>query len=112
MRTRAEAVAKVGEGELAALREKEKLPWVQLSNAEKSQLYRASYGQTRREVQQTHALSDTPKVVMGVVIGLAVSLITFKALQSRAGPSPKTLSDEWKAATKANAAESGANPLH
>eukprot|EP00055_Hartaetosiga_balthica_P002429 m.3949 g.3949 ORF g.3949 m.3949 type:complete len:127 (-) comp2150_c0_seq1:1028-1408(-) len=107
---RAEAVAKTGESELAGLRQKETLPWTQLSTAEKSELYRASYGNTRKELLAKAESSDTPQVLLGTGIGLAVAFLLFKGIQSLADPSPKTLSDEWVAAEKANATNVNANP--
>eukprot|EP00056_Hartaetosiga_gracilis_P016226 m.4362 g.4362 ORF g.4362 m.4362 type:complete len:126 (+) comp3869_c0_seq1:76-453(+) len=109
---RAEAVAKASEGELAALRQKEKLPWNQLSNTEKGELYRASYGNTRKELLAKHESSDTPQVLLGVGIGLAASFLMFKGLQMLADPGPATLADEWVNAEKEHAKDTKANPLH
>ncbi|EGD77273.1 hypothetical protein PTSG_08367 [Salpingoeca rosetta] len=108
---RSSAVAKASEGELTALKEKEKLPWGQLTNSEKTQLYRAAYGKTRKEMQKGDG--DGVSVMMGVGIGLATSFILFKLLQSRGQPAPKTMTAEWKQATKEKIVEGrNANPIH
>eukprot|EP01147_Barroeca_monosierra_P007399 gene7399-9760_t len=110
VRRSSDAVTKPAESELIALKEKEKLPWGQLTREDKTKLYRAAYGKTRQELQQGDG--DGAQVLMGVGIGLAVSYLAFKFLQSRGKPVPKTMSPEWKQATKEKLVEGrNANPI-
>ena len=110
LRTRAQAVAAAPqEAELAALKQKEKLPWGQLSVQEKTSLYRAAYGQSRAELMAGE--QDGGKVAVGVLVGIGASYLLFAGLQSLAAPQPKTMSKEWKDAEKEKQKASGANPL-
>eukprot|EP00049_Salpingoeca_infusionum_P000077 m.36977 g.36977 ORF g.36977 m.36977 type:complete len:126 (+) comp10059_c0_seq1:168-545(+) len=107
VRTRSAAVVEAAESELAALRQKEKLPWSQLSVAEKTTLYRSQFGKSRAEIMVGE--TDTVKVIVGTVIGLGVSVAAFVGLQSFAATPPKTLTPEWKAARDAQ--YPGSNPV-
>jgi hypothetical protein len=75
-------------------------------------VYRATYGQTRAEIQISHGAHDTGKVVVGVIIGVASGLLLGKTLQATLSqPAPKTLSPEWKAAEAKQLKERGINPV-
>eukprot|EP00730_Choanoeca_flexa_P000362 TRINITY_DN10167_c0_g1_i2.p1 TRINITY_DN10167_c0_g1~~TRINITY_DN10167_c0_g1_i2.p1 ORF type:complete len:152 (+),score=35.96 TRINITY_DN10167_c0_g1_i2:60-458(+) len=112
MRTRSEAaIRQVNNTELQALKEKEKLPWNQLSKDEKITLYRAAYGQSRKELQAGD--QDGMKVFLGVAGGVAASYLLFMFIQSFAEPSPRTINQEWKDAVKEKKIkEEGANPVY
>eukprot|EP00042_Codosiga_hollandica_P002780 m.12384 g.12384 ORF g.12384 m.12384 type:complete len:163 (-) comp17423_c0_seq1:102-590(-) len=97
--------------ELTAIRAKEAGSWKALSVEEKRVLYRSTYGKTRAELLDSAKFKESGKVIAGVTIGIAVSLLIFKGLQSIANPGPKTLNPEWQKAEQAALKAAGANPI-
>ncbi|CDK27373.1 unnamed protein product [Kuraishia capsulata CBS 1993] len=92
-----------------ALSERQKLPWTDLTNAEKKASWYISFGEwgPRRPV---HSSADKTYIFWGVVIGLSLSATTFLAFRSQRNV-PKTMNREWQEASDEILKERNTNPF-
>ena len=104
------APSSIPESEVAALLKKAEGPWGALSQTEKTNLYRAMYKKTRKEIMASKT-NDTPKIVGTFLGAVALSWTLFTGINSMKPEQPGTLSKEWKAAEDKNLQERGHNPV-
>ncbi|KAH3670351.1 hypothetical protein WICMUC_004847 [Wickerhamomyces mucosus] len=91
------------------LSERQKLPWGELTQAEKRAAWYVSYGAwgPRRPI---HPKGEAGKITTGVLIGLGVSLSIFLTIRAFAPEPPKTLTREWQEASDEYLKSKNANP--
>ncbi|GMM33212.1 cytochrome c oxidase subunit Va [Saccharomycopsis crataegensis] len=91
------------------LSDRQKLPWGELTPAEKKASWYISYGEwgPRRPV---HSKGDAGKIFGGVVIGLGTALGIFLAVRAVSGPAPLTMNREWQEKSDEYLKSKNANP--
>ncbi|CEP22506.1 unnamed protein product [Cyberlindnera jadinii] len=94
---------------VSQLAERQKLPWAELTEAEKKAAWYISYGAwgPRRPV---HPKGESGKIAGGVFLGLFISLSIFFALRANAPAPPKTMNREWQEASDEYLKSKNANP--
>lgn len=110
LENRWESLPQVDQQEIVAqLSERQKLPWGELTAAEKKAAWYISYGSwgPRRPV---HPKGETGKIFAGVLIGLGLSLSVFFSIRAAAPEAPKTMNREWQEATDEYLRSKNANP--
>lgn len=91
------------------LSERQKLPWNQLTDAEKQAAWYISYGEwgPRRPVLNK---GDAAFIAKGVFLGLFLSLAAFAGVRSLGSPDPKTMTKEWQLKSDEYLKSKNANP--
>ncbi|KAH3686370.1 hypothetical protein WICPIJ_002662 [Wickerhamomyces pijperi] len=110
LENRWETLPQVDQQEIVSqLAERQKLPWGELTEAEKKAAWYISYGSwgPRRPV---HPKGESGKIASGVFIGLGVSLAIFLGVRAMAPEAPKTMSREWQEASDEYLKSKNANP--
>jgi cytochrome c oxidase subunit 4 len=94
---------------VSQLSERQKLPWAELTEAEKKAAWYISYGAwgPRRPI---HPKGEVGKIATGVFAGLALSLGIFFAFRANAPEAPKTMNREWQEASNEYLKSKNANP--
>ncbi|GME72745.1 unnamed protein product [[Candida] boidinii] len=94
---------------IEALSEKQKLPWKELSQAEKKASWYISFGEwgPRKPV---HTKDDVSYIFWGVTIGLGISASIFLFFRSIRNV-PKTMNKEWQAQSDEYLKSKNANPF-
>ncbi|KAK7203471.1 cytochrome c oxidase subunit IV-domain-containing protein [Myxozyma melibiosi] len=74
------------------------LPWTELTLDEKRASFYISYGPWGPR-KPMHGPYDTYKIIGGVILGLAASVVLFATARSFGGPAPRTLNRQWQEAS-------------
>ncbi|CCH43670.1 Cytochrome c oxidase polypeptide 5,mitochondrial [Wickerhamomyces ciferrii] len=94
---------------VSQLAERQKLPWGELTQAEKKAAWYISYGAwgPRRPI---HPKGEAGKIATGVAIGLGVSLTIFATVRYNSPGAPKTMNREWQDQSDEYLKSKNANP--
>lgn len=94
---------------VSQLAERQKLPWIELTEAEKKAAWYISYGAwgPRRPV---HPKGEAGKITAGVIGGLVLSIGIFLTIRASAPEAPKTMNREWQEASDDYLKSKNANP--
>lgn len=94
---------------VSQLAERQKLPWSELTQAEKKAAWYISYGAwgPRRPI---HPKGEAGKIATGVLIGLGISVGLFALFRMNAPDAPKTMNREWQEQSDEYLKSKNANP--
>jgi len=94
--------------EIVKLQDKAKGPWSQLSVEDKTKLYRAAFGKSRKELQSVSG--DGMQVLMATTAFIGLSVLIYFGLNTLAGPVPHTVNKSWEQKSEEKKAAQKMNP--
>ncbi|CAM9024835.1 hypothetical protein WICANDRAFT_97216 [Wickerhamomyces anomalus NRRL Y-366-8] len=94
---------------VSQLGERQKLPWGELTHAEKRAAWYISYGAwgPRRPI---HPKGEAGKIATGVFVGLAISGAIFGLIRYNSPDAPRTMNREWQEKSDEYLKSKNANP--